>query len=341
MEDKVLITGGAGYLGSTLATKLLSKGFKVRIMDNFLYGKQSIQHLIRNPNFETVEGDVRDMRMLVKALNDSNFVIHLASIVGDQAGDLEPKTTIEINYLSTRALAGLCKIYGKKLLFASTCSVYGDSLNGVAVEDQPVDLSKPLSLYGETKLRSERAIEEELKDHVIFRLGTLFGLSYRMRFDLAINMFIAKAIKNEIISVYGGEQFRPFIHVSDAADAFIKALTEDWKGILNVAWRNWKIKEVATYICDFFGVKLNISEKVVDKRNYKVSIEKVNNLGFVAKRTIDDAISEIKNTFDTGLITDYKSEIHSNVRSLFESEDVQRKVYTLGPIGEKVKFNSQ
>lgn len=333
---KVAITGGAGYLGSVLTEKLLDKGYEVCVLDNFLYGKESLEDLLNNPNLTIIDGDIRDLRNVVKSLNGSNAIIHLASIVGDQAGDLEAKTTTEINYLATKNIAELCQMYGKKMLFASTCSVYGDESKDIMAEDFKIT-PVPISLYGETKLKSEQAILSIPNlDVAILRLGTLFGLSKRMRFDLAINLFIAKAMMGEKITVFGGEQCRPFLHIQDAADAFIMALENNWIGLFNVSWKNFQIKEVAETIAKHLNAKVEITKEIVDKRNYKVTTEKVDKLGFKPKRDLKFAIEEIKKAFDNKIIKDYKLPKYSNYKSLFESKELQEKIYVLGPLGERV-----
>jgi len=344
LKIRILVTGGAGFLGSVLVEKLLEKGYEVRVLDNLLYGEKPIKEFLRDRKFELFRGDIRDMIAVIKALRQVDAVIHLASIVGDQAADLEPKTTIQINYMATRNLAELCKLYEIKLLYSSSCSVYGNSPKGIMDENIAIDhfntnYPKPISLYGETKLKSEKAIQELMSDYVILRLGTLFGLSNRMRFDLAINLFIAKAIKGEKIQVFGGNQYRPFLHVQDAADCFIQAIEDDWHGIFNSAWDNLKIIDVIKTLQNHTPIDFEISSKIVDRRNYRVSCEKIKNMGFNPRRNISDAFNEIKSSFDKGMITDYTLPIHSNYKQLFSSEEIRQRVYILGPIGEMVKEN--
>lgn len=325
---KVLVTGGAGYLGSVIVPKLLEKGHEVSVLDNFLYGKESLQHVL--DKITVFEGDVRNMTTVVKAINSADVVIHLASIVGDQASDLDSRTTIEINYLSTKNIAELCKMYEKKLIFASTCSVYGDSQKEMMNEDD--ETIEPVSLYGETKLKSENALKEIGSNYAILRLGTLFGFSNRMRFDLVINLFVAKAMNKEKITVFGGDQFRPFLHISDAADAFIKAVEDDWKGIINVSWKNYKLIDVANELKEKLNVEVEISTDIVDKRNYYVDNSKVKGLGFEPTKDLDFFIEQMK---DFKNISEYKHNKFSNFASLFEDVEKQKKIYTLGPLGEK------
>lgn len=329
-DSRVLVTGGAGYLGSVLIPELLRRGYRVRVLDNLLYGIEPIKDLLGNPNFELVEEDIRDMRAIVKCMKDVDTVIHLASIVGNQASNLDPRTTMEINYLAARNLAELGQLYDvKKFIFASTCTVYGAQPERLLTERSPV---KPIDLYGETKLLSEKAIYEAFSYPVILRLATLFGMSKRMRFDLAINLFAAQALNKEKLTVFGGKQYRPFLHVADAAQAFIHALEKDLAGIYNVVWENVKIEDVAAIVQKHIPVEVEHSDKIIDRRDYLVSGEKLKKEGFSAKKDIEYTLKEIRAAFESGEIKNYKDPIYSNYKALFESEEAQSKVYTQGPI---------
>ena len=172
---KVLVTGGSGYLGSILSRKLLAKGYSVRILDNFLFGKDSINDIKNNQNLEIVEGDIRDLSIVSKSIKNVDTVIHLASIVGTQSSELDPNTSIEINLMATRNIAELCKLYKiKQFVFASTCSVYGAQPDQLISENSEVN---PLDSYGQSKFQSERAILQAYDYPTILRLGTLFGVA--------------------------------------------------------------------------------------------------------------------------------------------------------------------
>ncbi len=326
---RILVTGGAGYLGSVLVPRLLEKGHKVSVLDNFLYGKEPLSGVAGK--ISVFEGDIRNMTTVVKAIDSADVVIHLASIVGDQAGDLDSKTTIEINYLATKNIAELCELYGKKLIFASTCSVYGDSQKEMMKEESKT--FEPVSLYGATKLKSENAIKSFAIDYTILRMGTLFGLSPRMRFDLVINLFIAKAMNGEKLTVFGGQQYRPFLHLLDAADAFTMAAENGLKGTFNVSWKNYKLLDVALELKEKLCAEMEVSENIVDKRNYFVDTGKIESAGFRAKRDISFFIEEMK-AFRR--IKDYKNPVFSNFGSLLNDVEKQRKIYTLGPLSERL-----
>jgi nucleoside-diphosphate-sugar epimerase len=329
---RVLLTGGSGYLGSTLTRKLLARGYSVRILDNFLFGRDSIQDIAKNKKLELVEGDVRDLAIVSKSLKNVDSVIHLASIVGTQSSELDPKTSIEINFLATRNIAELCKIYKiKQLVFASTCSVYGAQPNQMIAENSEVN---PLDSYGQSKFQSERAILQAYDYPTILRLGTLFGASYRMRFDLAINLFLAQAINKEKITVFGGEQWRPFLHIDDAAEAFSFAVENNMEGIYNVIWKNLTINQMAKQVVKTIPAKIKISKDIVDKRDYRVSGAKLEKFGFKAKKDIPFAAKEFKSKIKSD-VKNYKQEKYSNYKSFFNSKSIQRKVYTQGPIFKK------
>ena len=325
---RVLVTGGAGYLGSILSIKLLDKGYQVRLIDTFWYGKESIEDLISNKDFEIIEGDIRNLLVTVKALKDVQAVIHLASIVGMPASSIEPKSSEEINYLATKNIAELCQLHNiDTYIFASTCSVYGSQPEKLITEKSPTD---PLDFYAQQKYLSERAAGWLNKAPTILRFGTLFGMSPRMRFDLVINLFVAQAIQEKQITVFGGDQYRPFLHVDDAADALIFALEKNLTGTYNVISENLTIKQAAEKISDATGCKINISNENEDKRNYKVSAEKLMQVGFHPSRTINDAIKEIGQAIENKEISNYADEKYSNYKLLFGSKEMQEKVFMLG-----------
>lgn len=327
---RILVTGGGGYLGSVLSRKLLAKGYQVRVIDPLWYGRSPIEECVKDSNFELMQEDIRDLTAVVKALKNVDAVIHLASIVGMPAANLDPRTSTEINYLATKNIAELCALYGiGTLVFASTCSVYGAQPGKVISEKSPVS---PLDVYAETKYRSEKAIYQIYEAPTIVRFGTLFGLSPRMRFDLAINLFMAKALNNEKITVFGGNQHRPFLHVADAADALVFVLEKNLDGIYNIISENFTIMEAAQRISKLTGAEIEVSDTIVDKRDYTVSADKIKQYGFVPSRHVEYAVEETRKAFKEGKIKNYKEPRYSNYESLFTSKELQEKVYTQGPI---------
>ena len=332
MKEHILITGGAGYLGSILTRLLLEKGYRVRILDNMTYGYDSILPLGEKYKNElsVVIGDIKDSEAIITALDGVDKVIHLASIVGWPAANLDVKGSQVVNTLATRNLVELCNIYGiKHFYFASTCSVYGSQSNVLISENSSLI---PVDKYAETKLACEKYILNEAKmPYTILRLATLFGLSYRMRYDLAINAFIAKALNGEKLDVYGGEQYRPFLHVSDAAIAFVSAVEHEFSGIYNVAGMNYKILDVANEIAKELNATVEISKEIVDQRDYQVTAEKFNKLfEYEPLKKVKDAINEIKLS-ETH--KNYNNKKYSNYGTLMDLQ----KVRTEGPIFEKTK----
>ena len=326
---RILVTGGAGYLGSVLSRKLLAKGYQVRLIDALWYGKEPIEELMQNKNFELIEDDIRNLVVTVKALKDVDAVIHLASIVGMPASSIEPKSSEEINYLATKNIAELCQLHNiNTYIFASTCSVYGSQPTETLItEKSPTD---PLDFYAMQKYLSERATGWLNKAPTILRFGTLFGLSPRMRFDLVFNRFVAQAIKEGNVTVFGGTQCRPFLHVSDASDAIIFSLEKNLTGTYNVVSENLTIKQAAERISKVTGCKVSISNENEDKRNYRVSAEKLKQIGFQPSKTIEDAINEIKEAIDDGHISNYDDAKYSNHKLLFGSKEMQEKVFIQG-----------
>ena len=327
--NKVLVVGGAGYLGSVLTRKLLRRGYKVRVLDNLTYGNEGIRN-INHENFEFVKGDIRDLTKVVEAVKDTDAVIHLAAIVGDPACVLDPEETIEINYLATKALVETCKYFQiNRFVFASTCSVYGATA-GVNKLTEESKLN-PVSLYARSKIECENAILEAMDENfspTILRMGTLCGYSPRMRFDLVVNLFTAQSFIEKKITVFGGRQWRPFLHVDDAATAFIKCLEspiEKIRGqIFNVASENCKIIMLSEIIKNVAGkdVKVEVKEKVEDRRNYKVSWKKIEKqIGLTPKKTIKDAIKEIKKVLENGTIKNFKDPKYYNKKYLSLSEE--------------------
>lgn len=331
MPMNILVTGCAGYLGTTLCRELLSQDHLVTGLDALLYGRKPVEPFLQHENFKFINGDMRDLNVLSCLLKDVDAVIHLASIVGAEASKLSGEQALIINELCTTNIAHLCSIYKvKRLIFASTASVYGsDGRNNTGFADEKTDL-KPIEVYGETKVRSERAIRQVFDDFTILRFGTLFGLSRRMRFDLVVNLFTAKAYAGEDVVVYGGNQKRPLLHVSDAARSICHVLFNEIYGTYNVAHGNYTINEVAEHTNRIIPCKISLSNSILDERDYKVSSDKIRRSGFESKRGLEYGIHEMKRAFDRGMVDDYRNPVYSNHANLFSDERTQNIVYTQG-----------
>ena len=319
---RVLVIGGAGYLGSVLCRKLLSKGYIVRVLDCLLYGDSGIRDYYDNPNFEFIYGDIRNIQDIIRSIEDSDIVIHLAAIVGDPASDLKPEESLEINQLATENIIKICKKNSiDRFIFASTCSVYGASDNKLLDEESQLN---PVSLYAEMKVNSENIVLNNCSDNfcaTIFRMATLYGISPRMRFDLVANLFVIKAIKEGKISLFGGEQKRCFCNIEDVADAYIWCLdlpkTVINKQIYNISSDNLKIKELVDVIQNYIqDVDIEIYDKNWDERSYITSSDKFRKLGWESKITIDSFIDKMKYNINNGKWSDYKDSIYNNYKHL-------------------------
>lgn len=322
---RVLITGGAGYLGSILSRKLLEKNYEVRVMDALWYGIEPIEDCLKNKNFELIKEDIRNLTSTVKALKNVDAVIHLASLVGMPASSIEPKTSEEVNYLATKNIAELCELHEiETYIFASTCSVYGSQPNKLITEKSK---NEPLDFYAKSKWQSERAIQYLNHAPSILRFGTLFGSSPRLRFDLVINLFCIQALVEGKITVNGGNQYRPFLHVIDAAESLIFSLEKNLTGTYNVISENMTILEAAQRISKLSGCEIEISNENPDKRNYKVSAEKIKQVGFKPERKIEDAFNDFKIKYEAGEIKNYNSEKYSNYKLLLNSKKMQEEVF--------------
>lgn len=312
---KVLLIGGAGYLGSVLSRKLLDRGYKVKVLDNLTYRDEGIKDLYENKNFDFLKGDIRNISNIVEAIKGVDAVVHLAAIVGDPACIANPEETLEINYLATKNIVETCKYFQvNRFLFSSTCSVYGKSSFPEQKLTEESGLS-PISLYAETKIKCEQEILEAIDENfspTIFRMATLYGYSKNMRFDLPVNLIAAKAFFDKKIIIFGGEQWRPWLHLEDAAQAYIACLEEPIERIrgevFNLVSENYKLIEIGRIINSLCPeAKLEINKEAKDQRDYKVSFDKISQvINYQPKKEITDGVLEIKNLIKKGLIKDYK-----------------------------------
>jgi nucleoside-diphosphate-sugar epimerase len=318
---RVLVTGGAGYIGSTLVPKLLKAGHEVRVLDSLLFGGESLLGVYPDPGFEFVRGDVRDSDALRAALDKVDAVIHLAALVGDPACGQDPEATRAINRQATCDLVDLSKEREvSRFILASTCSNYGISDTSVfADEEAPLN---PVSLYAETKVAAEEYVVRASSDALcttVLRLATVFGLSPRMRFDLLINEFVRDAVMDKQLLIYGSHSWRPFLHVHDAAKAFMMCLDAPDAAVrgqvFNVGGGNYrKIDLVGLLGKHIPDVKVEFAEGKRDPRDYKVSFEKIQRqLGFEATYDVEIGTVEIRDVLTNGVIRDPYSRTYRNV----------------------------
>ena len=325
MDDtRILVTGGAGYIGSYVTRLLLERGYRVRVLDKLAWGGASLDEVKDHPRFELHQGDIRHVEDLVESLAGVAGVVHLAGIVGDPACALDPDTTFSINLEATQVMVDVAK-YRKvdRFVFASTCSVYGASDDYTLNEGS---LLNPVSLYAETNLQSEDMILRGFRYSgtvpVIMRFATIYGLSPRMRFDLVANIMTAKAATEGKVKVYGGDQWRPMVHARDAARAAVACLEGDAarvKGeIFNVGSdaQNYRILELGKLVAATIdGAEVEVMEESPDPRSYKVSFDKIRHvLGFTADRAVEDGVREMAAAIRDGTIADYQDDRYYNVR---------------------------
>ena len=318
-ERNVLITGGAGYLGSHLSELLLDRGYHVTVLDSLLFGSQSVQHLTENPDFKLIRGDIRHVEDVTLAMSDIHSVIDLAAIVGAPACDKNGEHALETNYLATKLLAQAAASQGvKRFLFASTCSVYGANDGKELLETSPTN---PLSLYAETKLKSEQALlgADNGLEPVILRLSTLCGPSSRMRFDLVLNIMTATAISEKRVKVFGGAQWRPLLDVRDAARAFCRFLEAPQEEVANSIWNigssmhNITIRQLADEVlAQCTDAKLEEFPDVEDARSYSVNFEKLEQTGFSLSIPLSQSIADVRKMLLDGRVQDYKHEQYYN-----------------------------
>ncbi|KYK23665.1 hypothetical protein AYK24_07230 [Thermoplasmatales archaeon SG8-52-4] len=297
IKIKVLITGGAGYIGNVLIPELLKRDYKVRVLDNLTYGIEGIITHFSNQNFEFIKGDIRNIKDVEKSLKNIDFVIHLAAIVGYPACKARPKLANDINFIGTKNIVKKCQV---PLFFSSSGSNYGH-VNGICTED--TELS-PLTEYSISKMEAENIVKE-YSDYVIFRFSTGFGLSPRPRLDLLVNNFLIKAMREKELIVYEKNYLRSFIHVKDIAYSIIFAIENFDKmnqEIYNVGSEElcFTKEDVALKIKQYIDFHLKFAEFGIDpdKRNYKVSFKKIKSLGFRVKYDLDYGINEMIKAFE-------------------------------------------
>ena len=304
----ILVVGGAGYVGGGIVDKL-KQTHNVTVYDSLIY-EESYR---KNVNF--VYGDIRDHDKLLPLLKENDAVIWLAALVGDGACSINPKLTFEINSESVKFLANN---FDKRVIFLSTCSVYG-AQEGLLDESSSIN---PLSEYASSKVQAEEYLSDS--NAIIFRLGTLFGISdefSRIRLDLVVNILVTKALTEGKLTVFGGEQWRPLLHVVDVANAIAHTIESDVTGIFNLHYKNFKIIDIAQAIIEKVpSASIETTPiKFQDARNYQVSSEKLyKESGFKASTNLSKGIEEIYNLISNNRIKNVHHNRYSNQNFLEE-----------------------
>ncbi len=292
----VFVTGGCGYKGTVLVPKLLELGHKVTALDIQWFGNFLNPH----PNLRVVLGDVRDIDEI--DLDNVDAIIHLSSVANDPCSDLDPKLTWEISCLATMQLADKAARKGiERFIYASSGSVYGVSEAPEVTED--LELS-PLSEYNKTKMCGERILLSYANDMTvqIIRPATVCGYSPRMRLDVAVNLLTMQALDKRQITVLGGNQVRPNIHIDDITDLYLFMLANpQHTGIFNAGFENISIMDIATQVSEIVGAEVEVKPSN-DPRSYRVNSDKLLNIGFEPKKTVSDAIRELSGLYGQGVL---------------------------------------
>lgn len=306
---KVLVTGGAGYVGSVLIPKLLRKGHDVTVIDLFLYGEETLSGDRNHPRLKLVKGDIRDKKLVERVCEAQDSLIHLACISNDPSFYLDPALGKSINYDATVALTSIAKARGvRRFIYASTSSVYGIKQETNVTEELSLE---PLTDYSKYKAECEGIVlGQSAKDFipVIIRPATVCGYSPRLRLDLTVNILTCHALVKKKMTIFGGTQKRPNIHIEDMSDLYCQLL--EWpeallnKETFNVGFENHTLLQIAKMVQEVAGP--DVEMEVVptnDLRSYHISSEKIQKrLGFVPKHTIREAISDLKKAFADGKI---------------------------------------
>lgn len=320
----VLVTGGAGYVGSQVVRQLLDRGDRVRVLDLMLYGDQGLRALQSHERLSIVAGDVRDPAAMHEAAAGADTVIALAALVGPAACDLDPDLTVDINHEATELLVKTCRDTGvRRLVFGSCCSVYGMGADPLLMESSTLN---PLSLYARTRVDAERIVDVHAHrlSAVIMRLPTVFGMSPRMRLDLLVNTLTAHAYFRRKIRVSGRAHARPHLHVHDASAALLLAadardpLVRGQRFNVGDDRSNHGVRDIAAIVAAVLpGTEVAVEPPLCDARSYRVSFSKIRKtLGFTRRFSVADGVGEIVAACRAGTIAGLADPRHSNFESL-------------------------
>ena len=322
---KVLVTGGAGYIGSVLVRQLLNKGYKVRVLDSLKFGGEALYDVMMHPNFEFFNGDIRDTVAVENALVGIDAIAHLAAIVGDPACKKFSEEANETNWTGSVALFEAAERAGvQRFVFASTCSNYGKMSDPNSFVTEESEL-RPVSLYAELKVKFEQYLLKERKDSKIcstaLRFSTVYGFSPRIRFDLTVNEFTRNATMKGEQEIWGAQFWRPYCHVEDLARSVVLVFeSEEEKvraNVFNVGTteENYSKGMIIEEVCKVVpNVQVNYVEMNEDPRDYRVNFDKIKNeLGYTITKKVPDGVKEIYTLLKTGVVTDAFASKFSNI----------------------------
>ena len=322
----VYITGGAGYAGSVLVPKLLAEGYNVRVLDLCMYGEDVFDKVKDNPRLTLIKGDIRDRNLLERSIPGSDVLIHLACISNDPSYELNPSLGKSINYDAFIDLLGATvKAKVGRMIYASSSSVYGVKEEPNVTEDLPLE---PLTDYSRFKAECEKVLIERAPKELVYtiiRPATLCGYSPRQRLDLSVNILTNHAVNKGAITVFGGSQKRPNLHVEDMGDLYVLLCGIDAekidRKIYNVGFENHKIIDIAKMVQRNVDPGLPIIvTQTDDNRSYHISSNKITEeLGFRPKKTIEDAVKDLTHAFNSGLLHDPLNNIrYYNIKTMQE-----------------------
>ena len=296
---RILITGGAGYLGSKLTETLLSQGHDVIVYDNLFFGSVGVIPFLDNPKYKLIKNTINNLELIEAVVKDVDYVIHLAAIVGEPSCKQYESSVYGVNSGATSWISKCAYNYDIPLLFLSTCSNYGKT-DKVVTEDSPLE---PLGLYADSKIQAEKVVLEN--DHLVLRMSTLFGVSYRVRYDITINEFVYQYYRDKLLKVYGEDTWRPYLHVQDACNMIIKCMEKDLRSVYNVGFNNlnYQKKEIVNTIVEYLGDGKIEYVDFDDPRDYQVNFDKIQNeLNCQYKFSLEDGIRELYETIQRGMV---------------------------------------
>lgn len=322
---KVLVTGGAGYIGSVLVRQLLHKGYKVRVIDSLKFGGEALYDVVQHPNFEFIQGDVRETADIEKAIAGVDAIAHLAAIVGDPACKKFSEEAQETNWTASVNLFEAAEKAGvQRFVFASTCSNYGKMPDPESYVTEDSQLN-PVSLYAELKVKFERYILEERRDarmcSTSLRFSTVYGFSPRIRFDLTVNEFTRNGTIHGEQEIWGAQFWRPYCHVEDLARSVVLVLeTAPEKVKANVfnvgnTEENYRKGQIMEEVCKVVpNVKVIYVDSSEDPRDYRVNFDKIKNeLGYSITKRVPDGVQEIYKLLKSGIVTDAFAQKFRNI----------------------------
>jgi len=323
--ETVLVTGGAGYIGSHLVMLLLTQGYNVRVLDNLTFGGHGVLPHLPNPHFVFHYGDIRNHEDVLAAVTGADAVVHLAAIVGDPACRTQPETACQVNGAGARLVCDIAvEANVKRFVFASTCSNYGKMDDPSSYVDETSPL-KPVSLYAELKVEFEEYLLKVTREDftgTVLRFATAYGLSPRPRFDLTVNEFTRELTLSRRLEVYGRRFWRPYAHAYDLAAACVTVLNTDVEEVAGQAFNvgateeNYQKETLVSMIVQALGDgngNVVYVERDEDPRDYRVNFDKARRqLGIELSRSVSDGIREIIDALRTGIIIDPDSKLYRN-----------------------------